>query len=254
MNRAVSAIVLVAIMLIATGNAHAYSSGAVWSWQPGDPNYSSAVTPRSGTIPAAGFVYGDFLGWTAQKPTSEGWGDSGLAVGWDDAYVAWIGDGNTNADTLDGRWVWIFSEGGWWDLGSKYSTIAVFTSQDHGGYLAEGLEYRVFGSNTLWSDSVSPAAPIAELYLDGWRPHNSSEDLNGNGWQSDDITGVFTLDAPYRYIKIAAWSDFGNPNELYEPEIDAVAGIPVPEPGTLLLVSSGLGILVAAGRGMRRPK
>jgi hypothetical protein len=240
-------------VLIATGNARAYTSGAVWTWQSGDPNYSAAVTPRTGVINTAGFVYGDFLGWTAQKTESEGWGDSGISFGWDDGYIAWIGDGNTNADALDGRWVWIFSQGGWWDLGRPFDRVAVFTSQDHGGYLAEGLEYLVFGSNTLWSDTVSPQAPITDIYLDGWRPHNAAEDVNGNGWLSDDIASVFELDAPYRYIKIAAWSDYGNPNELYEPEIDAVAGIPVPEPGTSLLISTGLVILLAAGRALRRP-
>jgi len=234
--------ILVAIMLITTGNARSYTIGAEWTWQPGDPNYNATIVPRSGTISTSGFTFGDFLGWTEDKTESDGWGSSGAESPnpWDDNYVAWTGDGNTNGDALDGLWLWIFSEGGWWDLGSPFDKVAVFTSQDHGAYLAEGLEYRVFGSNTLWSDTVSSEAQIIDVYLDGWRSHDDNEDVNGNGWLSDDITGVFQLDSGYRYIKLAAWSEFGNPDELYEPEIDAVAGIPIPEPSTFLLLGGGL--------------
>jgi hypothetical protein len=57
--------------------------------------------------------------------------------------------------------------------------------------------------------------------LDGWRTHNPIEDVNANGWCSDDIGGVFQLDGAYRYIKLAAWSPSGG---LNEPEVDAVAG------------------------------
>ena len=43
-----------------------------------------------------------------------GYGRSDSAVGWDDT---WTGGGhpNTNGDALDGKWVQVYSNGGWWD-------------------------------------------------------------------------------------------------------------------------------------------
>ena len=246
-------LVLVLTVVIPQGG-YAYTTGAAWTWNAGDPNYNSAVTPNTGTIDTTGFVFGNFLGASANQANSVGWGDSGVSVGWDDSYIAWVGDANTNGDALDGLWVWVINDpisgqyhDGWWDLGKPFNRIAVFTSQDHGPYLAEGLEFMVFGTNTLWdNNALSPQASIIAVYLDGWRAHTDSEDQNSNGWLSDDISATLQLDNAYRYIKIAAWSD---KREFNEPEIDAVAGIePIPEPGTIILMCSGLICLVTAFR------
>jgi hypothetical protein len=96
------------------------------------------------------------------------------------------------------------------------------------------LGYRVYGTNTLWDDTtLSAQAPITDVYLDGWRPHNSAEDSNQNLWLSDDITGVFQFDTPYRYIKLIG---------IIEPQVDAVAAV-VPVPGAVLLGSFGVGFV-----------
>ncbi len=63
---------------------------------------------------------------------------------------------------------------------------------------------------------------LTEVYLDGWRQHNPAEDINRNGWTSDDIAAVFELPGYYRYVKLAAWSPY---SALNEPEVDAVASI-----------------------------
>jgi hypothetical protein len=203
------------------------------------PNYDPFATVHTGTIDLNGLVIGDFLGRSATRRDANFWGDSGAIVGWDDFWANGIGHWNTNADALDGLWVQCYlPDAYWFELSAPVSTLAVFTSQDHGPYVAEGLEYRVYGANTLWDDSsLGPQAKVTDIYLDGWRPHNPAEDLNKNGWQSDDVTGVFDLGGTYRYIKITAWSDTGPFNE---PEIDAVGGAPVPEASTLMLFGSGL--------------
>ena len=231
-----------------SANVSAYMIGASYTWDPSTPNYNASATLHSGTINTSNLLMGDFLGRNATNPNAGNFGDSGVSVGWDDTWVSGVGNANTNGDALDGLWSQIFSDGGWWDMGAATDTIAVFTSQDHGPYLGEGLEYRVFGTNTLWDDgSLSAQAIVTDVYLDGWRTHNPAEDANGNGWLSDDITGVFDLGASYRYVKLVAWDPSG---AFSEPEVDAVARVvDVPEPSILALMGLGL-----AGIGFARRK
>jgi hypothetical protein len=217
---------LSSVLLLAIGVTgalvYAYMPPTPYTWGPGDPNYNPMAAVHPGTIDTSQLTYGDFVGVSPGQPNAVSYGDSGLIVGWDDSWVSGIGHPNTNGDALDGLWVQIYSSGGWWDLGAPTSRVVVFTSQDHGPYLAEGLEYRVFGSNTLWG-GVSPQAGATDVYLDGWRPHNPLEDINRNGWTSDDIAGVYQLPGHYRYVQLVAWSQTGT---LNEPEVDAVAAMP----------------------------
>ncbi|KPJ95518.1 MAG: hypothetical protein AMJ53_02655 [Gammaproteobacteria bacterium SG8_11] len=228
----------VLIGLTLSGNASAYQIGASYVWGPGVPGYEASATLHNGTIDTSTLAIGDFMGRNAATPNAASFGDSGVSVGWDDNWIGGVGDANTNGDALDGLWTQIFADGGWWDLGAAYDSVAVFSAQDHGPYLGEGLEYHIFGTNTLWDNgSLSTEALLTDVYLDGWRTHNTAEDSNANGWLSDDISGVFQLDNSYRYIKLVAWG--ASPYD--EPEIDAVAGvIKVPEPGSLALLGVGL--------------
>jgi hypothetical protein len=232
---------MILLTICLSGKAFGHSGAGAWSWGAGDPNYNASATIHAGTINTSLLVLGDFLGRSSTQPNAISYGSSGDAVGWDDTWVGGVGNPNTNGDALDGLWAQIYSDGGWWDLGRAFSQIAVFTSQDHGPYLAEGLEYRVYGTNTLWDDtSLSPQATTSDVFLDGWRTHNSAEDGNGNDWLSDDIAGVFDLGGPHQYIKLVAWGA----SPLNEPEVDAVAGV-VPEPSTCFLM--GLGLVGLAG-------
>jgi len=191
---------------------------ATYTWDSGDPGYDASATIHTGIISTDGLYFGTLD--TSTPPTL--WGSSGAAVSWDDA---WTGGGDAlNGNALDGLWVQHADTFGIWDLDpSRAIKVVVFTSQDHGPYLAEGLEYRVYGSNDL-AGPWSPQATVTDVYLDGWREHNPIEDPNGNGWCSDDISAVLQLDGTYRYIKVQYWS---LSDLLNEPEIDAVAAVPI---------------------------
>jgi hypothetical protein len=244
--------VLAAILLV-IGICHevsAYASGTSYTWGPGVPYYDDGATIHPGTINTGNLIFGDFLGMSQTEPIAN-YGDSGVSTGWDDAYVGGVGNGNTNGDALDGLWVQsVLPKHSWFDLGFYTRTVAVFTSQDHGPYLYEGLEYRVYGASTLWdTSSLAPQATLTDVYLDGWRPHNPNEDPNGNGWCSDDISAILDLGGSYRYIMLCGWDDLGR--GLEEPEVDAVAA-PVPEASTLMLMGSGLPGLALWARARRR--
>jgi hypothetical protein len=206
MKRLITICLMLGLLIAISGNAWGYLAPAPYTWNAGTPGYNAAATIHAGTISTSSLVAGDFVGVGAAggNPNAAFHGDSGVSVNWDDAWVGGVGNANTNGDALDGLWVQIYSNGGWWDMGTAVSKIAVFTSQDHGPYLGEGLEYRVYGSNAL-GGPLSSQVLVSDVYLDGWRTHNAAEDGNGNGWCSDDIGGVYNLGATYRYIKLVAW-------------------------------------------------
>ena len=236
-------------LICMSGNVFGFAVGTSYGLSSGQPYYGHSFTYHNGTINTSGLVFGDFLGRSSTNPNAGGFGSSGAAVGWDDTWVGGVGNANTNGDALDGLWSQIFSDGGWWDMGSAFSEINVFSSQDHGPYPAEGIEYYVFGTNTLWDNSsLSAAAAITDVYLDGWRVHNRAEDINGNGWQGDDLSATFQLASSYRYIKLTAWGG----GSFTEPEIDAVAGSAIPEPATILLFGIGLTGLAGIRRKFRK--
>lgn len=236
-------------LICMSGNVFGFAIGTSYGLSPGEPYFGHSFTYHTGMINTSNLTFGDFLGRSSTNPNAIGFGSSGAAVGWDDNWISGIGNANTNGDALDGLWSQIYSDGGWWDMGSAFDVISVFSSQDHGPYPAEGIEYYVFGTNTLWDNtSLSAAAAITDVYLDGWRLHNPNEDANANGWLSDDLSATFRLSSSYRYVKLVAWSTSGSFNE---PEIDAIAGT-IPEPTTLLLLGIGLTGLAGVRRKFRK--
>ncbi|MBI5116286.1 fibronectin type III domain-containing protein, partial [Candidatus Poribacteria bacterium] len=216
--------VLVVLFLNLSSQPLAYDGSAAYDWGDSVPNYNPLAVIMFGSLETSNLTFGDFMGLSPTQPDATSYGDMGVGVGWDDNVVENAGDANTNGDALDGLYVqFYFPDGGWWDLGAETNRIAVFLSQDHGPYLAEGLEVQVYGSNELWGSAGSQAL-LTDVYLDGWRPHHSEEDANGNGWCSDDIAAVFELLGQYRYIKLTGW----DPSlfwDLNEPEVDAVAAL-----------------------------
>ena len=194
-------------------------------------NSNAAATIHPGTIDTTSLVMADFLGRGSTLPGAVSWGDSGNSVFWDDNAQGGTGNGNTNGDKLDGLYVQFpyLGGAGWWDLGVAADRVVVFTSQDHGPYPAEGLEYRVYGCSDLWNSAScsSTQATLTDVYLDGWLDYLTQpcNDYNNNGWCSDDVSAALHLDGSYRYIKLVAWDPTGG---FSEPEIDAVARWPTP--------------------------
>lgn len=172
--------ILVITILMVTPTMLGYDpSLAVYTWDATVPNYNPTANIHPGTLDGTQLCTGDFLGIGPNQPNAPGYGDSGISVNWDDNWVMPVGHPNTNGDYLDGLWVQMqYPAQGWWDMGTATDQVVIFTSQDHGPYLSEGLEYRVYGSNTLWG-ALSTQAALTDVYLDGWRPHNPAEDANG---------------------------------------------------------------------------
>jgi len=223
MYRKLALLLIAALFALLSFNGVVYGYNpaiATYTWNTSTPNYNPSASIHLGIISLTNLVTGDFLGLSSTQPNAPAYGDSGVSIGWDDGWKVNVGHPNTNGDKLDGLYVQLISPAeGWWDMGFATKQVVVFLSQDHGPYLGEGLEVRVYGSNTLWG-VASGQAVLKEVFLDGWRCHNPSEDKNGNGWCSDDIAGVFELPSSYRYVKITAWScscDYS------QPEVDAVA-------------------------------
>ncbi len=215
---------LVGMLGVAAAPVAAYDPGASYTFDASTPNYNPDTVIYPGVIDRSCFVVGDYLGRSSIQPLARGWGDSGVSINWDDHWTYGIGDGNTNGDDLDGKWVHVVGiDEGWWDLGFPTNRIVVFLSQDHGPYLAEGLETRVHGASTPYG-AVGGLGKLTDVYLDGWRAHNPAEDRNGNGWCSDDIAGVYQLDGMYQYVRITPWDLWG---ALNEPEVDAIGAFRV---------------------------
>lgn len=231
---AIAAVMVIILTVALPQLASAYKAPlAIYEWGSGVPNYNPSAVIHTGIINTSGLVFGDFMGFSPTKPNAITYG---VVVGLDDGeYIHPAGDPNTNGDALDEYWLQVsiprvttpagYGEG-WWDLGYPTNRVVVFPMQDHGPYLGEGLEFRIYGSNSPWGwGEVSTQAVLSEVYLDGWLPHDPTGDNNSNGWLNDDVVSVFELPGTYRYVKLIPWAN--SPASLYnEPEINAVAGVP----------------------------
>ena len=75
---------------------------ATYTWDATTPNYNPAAVIHPGTVDLTNLLMGDFQGVSPIQPNASGYGDSGSIVNWDDNFVCWVGDGNTNGDDFAG--------------------------------------------------------------------------------------------------------------------------------------------------------
>ena len=153
-------------------------------------------------------------------------------------------------------------EGNILDLGGQANKAVVFAILDHSPHPQESLEYTIYMTNKPASQHLSDwtLAVLDAVYLEGWESDSISI--------ADAITTVWKLPggATFQYVSFAAMGSqalgYGTASG-YAPgndaELDAIAGLsanglPVPEPGSLLLVGAALAAMVFSRRRVSMPR
>jgi len=138
--------------------------------------------------------------------------------------------------TLDHFWVQSSTNELIWQLNYATSAVIGFPGNDHGPLPMENLEYMMWASNDLVNWTVGT---LTAIYHDGWDASPATqylEDWYATRWDFGQTYLYFkTVGTPQVYT---GWYDF-------DPEMDGIAGIAVPEPASMLLL--GLSALGLAG-------
>lgn len=145
------------------------------------------------------------------------------------------------ADDLDWHWIQGFPV---YDLGFSSNLVFMFPTGDHGPYPQDNVEAQVYGSNNL--GDIWVAASLNNVYRDGWIDYRGDGDasIEADDWASE---WIFPNNISYRYIYLNQ-NEFGPDNDM---EVDAI-GAPVPIPGAVWLLGSGLIALVGFKRRFRK--
>lgn len=217
---------LVLALLISTGLAQAITVHHYTNVTMDSGHLLVAEGSLGAPLIASTGITGDGLGGSAAWPLDDTWRSGSTIVG--------------NANAFDRYWFQIVGvASATFDLGAQYDQVYIALNQDHGPYPEEGLEYRVFVSNDNATFSELGATTPVTMYQGGWSTAGEgvpSGDGNGNGVLNDDYSALWDLPGSFQYIRLTPVNPYAAPYN--EPEIDAIMGMSVPEPATMLLLGS----------------
>jgi len=109
------------------------------------------------------------------------------------------------------------------------SAVFAIPGIDHGPIPEENLEFIIYGCTDAVGTSCEQGT-ITAIYRNGFDAFSTT----------DDYTSLWSFTGSYNYFKITSGDLLsGGPYSPGEGEIDALAA-PVPEPGTLVLLGTGL--------------